>query len=94
MKMIRNLNKMGTCLSLIVFVFGCVNAWAVVLYPLSPEIENADKVQAEKREIIKRIENLKTQDVKFVKEAGNELKQMEEGDIDAHPKNEPCEERH
>jgi hypothetical protein len=87
MKTIGDIFKIGA-ISLIVFVSGGINAWAVESYPLSPEIENADKVQAEKQEIIKKIENLKEQDPAAIKEIGNDLKQMEEKDSNSLSKDE------
>lgn len=94
MKTIRNVNKIGLSLSLIVFVFGCINAWAIVPYPLSPEIQNAEKVRAEKQQVIKLIKDLKKQDINFIKELRTELDQMEEKDSNSFLKNETYSERH
>ncbi len=94
MKAIRNVNKIGMCFGLIVFFSGGIKAWAVVPYPLSPELAKAEKAQADKQEIMKRIENIKTQDIKFVKEIKNELGQIIERNSEALPKAEPCGERH
>jgi hypothetical protein len=85
MSTIRNVHKIGMSLSLLVFVLGCLNAWAVVPYPLPPDLVKAETVQAEKREIIKRIENLKKLDNDAIKEIGNELKQMETKDNNSLP---------
>ena len=94
MKTVRNIDRIGMGLGLIVFVFGCVNVWAVVPYPLSPELEDADKVQAEKQEVIKGIEDLEKQDSKFINEIRNELNQMEEKDNNSLPNDEDHGERH
>jgi hypothetical protein len=77
---IRKVYKIGTFLSVMVFVLGCLNAWAVVPYPLPPDLVKAETVQAEKREIIKRIENLKKLDDNAINEIRNDLKQMEAKD--------------
>jgi cytoplasmic iron level regulating protein YaaA (DUF328/UPF0246 family) len=93
MKTVRNVNLLGMCLIWIVFSCSGINAWAVVPYPLSPAQINAEKVQAEKQEIITEIENLKKQDIKFVKEIRNELKQMDEKDSGSFAKDATCAER-
>jgi len=94
MKTIRNVNKTGMSLSLIVFIFGCINAWAIVPYPLSPEIQNAEKVQAEKQQVLKLIKDLKKQDINFIKELINELEQMDAEDSNSLSKDETRAERH
>ena len=94
MRTIRNIHKTGICLSLMVFTFGGLNAWAVVPYSLPPELVKAERVQAEKQEIIRRIENLKKEDIAVVKEIRNELNQIVENNSDSLPKDEPRGERH
>jgi len=85
MRTIRKVYKIGTFLSVMVFVLGCLNAWAVVPYPLPPDLVKAETVQAEKLEIFKRIENLKKLDNDAIKEIRSELNQMETKDNSSLP---------
>lgn len=92
---IRDHISIGISAGLIVSAVGCVNAWAVVVpYPFLSDLTSAEKVEAEKRDIIKRIEDLKKQDIWIVKEIRTDLKQMDEKEGGKLPQNKDCEERH
>ena len=90
----RNANKIGIYFISIVFLFCVTNAWAVVPYLLSPEIEKADKIEAQKQEIIRRLTALKKQDANAIQEIRDYMNQMEEKDCDALSQDKPCKERH
>jgi uncharacterized protein YjaG (DUF416 family) len=94
MKIVRNVHRIGVGSALIVLFLGATHAGAVVPYPMSPELIHAQEVQAQKREIIQRIKNLEKQDITIIRELRNELKQMEDAEDSALPKNEPREGRH
>jgi hypothetical protein len=79
---------------LIMFTIGCADAWAVVPYTLPPDLVKAETVQAEKQEILKRIENLKKLDIRAVKEIRDDLKKMVEKGNDSPSKKQIPEERH
>ena len=86
--------KIGIGIGLIVAAIGCANAWAVVPYPLPPDLAKAETVQMEKQEILKRIEALKKLDISAIKEIRDDLNQMEEKDSDSLLKKQVPEERH
>ncbi len=91
---IRGHIKVWIVVGLIVVVIGSVNAWAVVPYTLPPDLVKAETVQMEKQEILKRIENLKSLDIRVIKEIRDDLKQMEEKDSESLSKKRVPEERH